>query len=242
MGTQKERIAFVTGGSKGIGKEVVRCLAQQGVVVVIGARSVEAGERTAAELSSEGTVLFHPFDVTDENSRQQGAKYVERQFGKLDILINNAGIATDGPPGTGERRHPSQVSISEIKAVYETNVFGVIGTIQAFLPLLRQAPAGRIVNVSSGLGILSTDRDLFNIAYSSSKTALNAVTRHFACEFQGSSVAINSAAPGFCATDLNGFTGPRTPAQGATIIVRLALLGDDSPNGGFFNEDGPLPW
>jgi NAD(P)-dependent dehydrogenase (short-subunit alcohol dehydrogenase family) len=242
MSTQKERVAFVTGGSKGIGKEVVRGLARQGVVVVIGARNVEAGKQAAAELSPVGTVFFHPFDVTDENSRRQGAKYVERQFGKLDILINNAGIATDGPPGTGERRPPSQVSLSEIKAIYETNVFGVIGTIQVFLPLLRQAPAGRIVNVSSGLGILSTDRDLFNIAYSSSKTALNAVTRHFACELQGSSITINSAAPGFCATDLNGFTGPRTPAQGAAVIVRLALLGEDSPNGGFFDEDGPLPW
>jgi NAD(P)-dependent dehydrogenase (short-subunit alcohol dehydrogenase family) len=242
MSAQKERVAFVTGGSKGIGKEVVRGLARQGVVVVIGARNVEAGKQAAAELSPGGTVFFHPFDVTDENSRRQGAKYVERQFGKLDILINNAGIATDGPPGTGERRPPSQVPLSEIKAIYETNVFGAIGTIQVFLPLLRQAPVGRIVNVSSGLGILSTDRDLFNIAYSSSKTALNAVTRHFACELQGSSITINSAAPGFCATDLNGFTGPRTPAQGAAIIVRLALLGEDSPNGGFFDEDGPLPW
>ena len=242
MSTHEPRISFITGGSKGIGKEVVRGLARQGVVVIIGARNVEVGERAVAELSSEGTVLFHPFDVTDENSRRQGARYVEREFGKLDILINNAGIATDGPPGTGERRPPSQVSISEIKTVYDTNVFGVIGTSQAFLPLLRQAPLGRIVNVSSGLGILSTDRDLFNIAYSSSKTALNAVTRHFACEFQGSSVTINSAAPGFCATDINGFTGTRTPAQGATIIVRLALLEEDSPNGGFFNEDGLLPW
>jgi NAD(P)-dependent dehydrogenase (short-subunit alcohol dehydrogenase family) len=242
MSTQKERIAFVTGGSKGIGKEVVRGLARQGVVVVIGARNIEAGQRTAAELSSEGTVLFHPFDVTDENSRRQGAEYVERQFGRLDILINNAGIATDGPPGTGGRCPPSEVSIPEIRAIYETNVFGAIGAIQAFLPLLRLAPAGRIVNVSSGLGILSTDRDFFNMAYSSSKTALNAVTRHFAHEFKGSSVTINSAAPGFCATDLNGFTGPRTPAQGAAIIIRLVLMGEDSPNGGFFNEDGPMPW
>ncbi len=242
MGTKEDRIAFVTGGSKGIGQEVVRGLARQGVVVIIGARNAEAGERTAAELSSEGTVLFHPFDVTDEISRHQGATFVERQFGKLDILINNAGIATDGPPGTGERRPPSQVSLSEIRTVYETNVFGVIGTIQVFLPLLRKAPAGRIVNVSSGLGILSTDRELFNIAYSSSKTALNAVTRHFASELKDSSVTINSAAPGFCATDLNGFTGPRTPAQGAVIIVRLALQGEDSPNGGFFDENGPLPW
>jgi NAD(P)-dependent dehydrogenase (short-subunit alcohol dehydrogenase family) len=242
MSIQERRIAFVTGGSKGIGKEVVRGLVRQGVVAIIGARNVEMGEMTAAELSSEGTVLFHPFDVTDEKSRRQGAKYVEQQFGKLDILINNAGIATDGAPGAGERRPPSQAPLSEFRAVYETNVFGAIGTIQAFLPLLRQAPAGRIVNVSSGLAILSTERDLFNIAYSSSKTALNAVTRHFACELRGSSVKINAAAPGFCATDLNSFTGPRTPAQGATIIVRLALLGEDSPNGGFFSEDGPLPW
>ena len=102
--------------------------------------------------------MFHSFDVTDQTSCYQGAKFVEREFGKLDILINNAGIASDGPPGTRERRPPSQVPISEVKTIYETNVFGVIGTIQAFLPLLRQAPAGRIVNVSSGLGILNSDR------------------------------------------------------------------------------------
>jgi NAD(P)-dependent dehydrogenase (short-subunit alcohol dehydrogenase family) len=242
MNRPERHIAFVTGGSKGIGKEVVRGLAHKGVVVIIGARNKEVGERAASELSSEGTVLFHSFDVTDQTSCYQGAKFVEREFGKLDILINNAGIASDGPPGTRERRPPSQVPISEVKTIYETNVFGVIGTIQAFLPLLRQAPAGRIVNVSSGLGILNSDREFFNMAYSSSKTALNAVTRHFACEFQGSSITINSAAPGFCATELNNFTGPRTPAQGAVIIVRLALMGDDSPNSGFFDENGPLPW
>jgi NAD(P)-dependent dehydrogenase (short-subunit alcohol dehydrogenase family) len=144
MDTKEDRIAFVTGGSKGIGKEVVRGLARQGVAVVIGARNAEAGERTAVELSSEGTVLAHPFDVTDEISRHQGAAFVERQFGKLDILINNAGIATD--PSTGERRPPSQVSLSEFRMVYETNVFGAFGTIQVLLPFLRKAPAGRIVN------------------------------------------------------------------------------------------------
>jgi NAD(P)-dependent dehydrogenase (short-subunit alcohol dehydrogenase family) len=175
-------------------------------------------------------------------------------FGRLDVLINNAGIAHAGDPNASFEEklnagRPSTASIAETRAIFETNVFGVIAVTQAMLPLLRQAPAGRIVNMSSTVGSLTLQSDpsspvraIQSVSYVPSKTALNAITVAFANELQGTSIKVNAACPGFTATDLNNFRGTRSIEQGAREAVRLALLGSDGPSGTFSNDDGPIPW
>ncbi len=181
-------------------------------------------------------------DVTDVGTIGRASRVIERDFGRLDVLVNNAGIALDYAP-------PSALSIDAVRQTYETNVFGVIVATQVLLPLLRKSKAPRIVNVSSGLGSLTLHTSPNNpfahynsVAYSTSKTALNAVTVAFANELKGAGFKINAADPGYTATNLNDFSGPRTPEQGAAIAIKLATLPDDGPTAGYFNDDGPVPW
>ncbi len=240
---QNKPVALVTGANKGIGKEIARQLGAQGLTVLVGARDLRRGEEAAAELKASGANAHAVrLDVTDEASITEAARRIEEEFGGLDVLVNNAAIAQDSVP-------PSQLDLATLRRTFETNVFGVVAVTQAMLPMLRKSSAGRIVNLSSGLGSLSQNSDpnwAFDsvnlLAYNSSKTALNAVTVQFAKELRDTPIKVNAADPGYTATDMNGHSGTRTVEQGATAAVRLATLPDDGPSGSFFDEDGVVPW
>jgi NAD(P)-dependent dehydrogenase (short-subunit alcohol dehydrogenase family) len=236
----ERRVALVTGANKGIGLEIARQLAREGILVLLGARDEQRGRAAAEKLRAEGLdVRPLSIDVADDRSVAAAADAVARDPGRLDVLVNNAGIAIDDGP-------PSRVSLDVLRRTYETNVFGVVRTTQAFLPLLRRAPAGRIVNLSSGLGSLTRNSDpsmpVKFLAYNSSKTAVNAITIQFAWELRDTPIKVNAADPGYVATDLNRHQGVRSVEQGAATPVRLALLPADGPTGGYFNDDGPVPW
>jgi NAD(P)-dependent dehydrogenase (short-subunit alcohol dehydrogenase family) len=193
-------------------------------------------------------------DVTNQASIAAAAERIRNELGRLDVLVNNAGISHAGKLGRplqeiAKSGRASVASLDEVRAVFETNVFGVIAVTQAMLPLLREAPAGRIVNVSSTSGSLTMNaeptnphRAMFGVVYSPSKTALNAITLAFALELESTRIKVNAACPGFTATDLNNFEGTRAVEQAAREPARLALLGPDGPTGTFSNENGPLPW
>jgi NAD(P)-dependent dehydrogenase (short-subunit alcohol dehydrogenase family) len=237
------RVALVTGANKGIGLEIARQLARRGMAVFLGARDEARGRAAAEKLRADG-LDGRPLrlDVTDDASVAAAAAHVETSAGRLDVLVNNAGVAIDDGP-------PSRVSIEALRRTYETNVFGVVRVTQAFLPLLRRSDAGRIVNMSSGLGSLTLNSDpswsfasVKYLAYNSSKSALNAITVQFAYELRGTPIKVNAADPGYVATDMNQHQGVRSVEQGAATPVRLATLPPDGPTGGYFNDDGPIPW
>ncbi|NKY33701.1 SDR family oxidoreductase [Nocardia speluncae] len=246
-------IALITGANKGIGRGAAELLAAQGGTVVIGARDPERGEAAAAAIrESGGEAHAITLDVTHPATIQEAAEHIAEQFGHLDILVNNAGMTgyRQVDPDKAYDQVPSTVDLDMVRAVFETNVFGVIAVTNAFLPLLRRSPAPRIVNVGSHAGSLALIGDpdgpfaglLPSAAYSPSKTALNALTVNYANELRKEGILVNAVAPGYVDTDSNNHTGFLTPAQGAAILVRLATLGADGPTGGFFAEDGPLPW
>jgi NAD(P)-dependent dehydrogenase (short-subunit alcohol dehydrogenase family) len=239
------KIALVTGANKGIGYEIAAGLGQRGFRVGVGARDEQRREDAVAKLRAAGVDAFGvPLDVTDDDSATAAAALLEERFGRLDVLVNNAGI-TGGMP-----QEPTRVDPAIIRTVVETNVIGVIRVTNAMLPLLRRSASPRIVNMSSSVGSLTrqsgagsaTTTGPVAVAYAPSKTFLNAVTVQYAREFTGSNILINAACPGYVATDLNGFRGVRTPQQGATTAIRLATLPDDGPTGGFFEDDGAVPW
>ena len=242
MGT-RSKIALITGANKGIGLEIARQLGRQGFTVLVGARDSGRGTAAVESLASEDIdARFVQIDVTDVQSINSAAKLIAAEFGKLDVLVNNAGIFIENKP-------PSTIDVSRVRATYETNFFGPLNVTQAMLPLIRKSDAGRIVNVSSGLGSIGTMSDPdspyggFSLAgYNSSKSALNALTVAFANELRDTNIKVNAADPGYVATDLNNHSGPRTVEQGATEPVRLATLGPDGPTGAFFNDEGPVPW
>ena len=248
------KVALITGANKGIGFETARQLGQLGITVLLGARDRERGEKGAEALRSEGldakTVLL---DVTKQASIHAAAQEVARTYRKLDILINNAGILLPNAESLGEGgaiRPPSECRIESLRETFETNFFGAFMVTQAFLPLLRRSPAGRIVNVSSIHASLhlkvvedsqETRHPLF-LAYCASKTALNSLTAILANEFANTPIKVNSICPGYTDTDLSSHLGPKSPAEAAQISVHFATLPDDGPSGGFFNEHGTLPW
>lgn len=237
------KIALITGANKGIGLEIARQLGTQGITVLLGVRDEKRGREAAERLQAEH-IDAHvvQLDVTNQNTIDTAASYIDSEFGKLDILVNNAGIAIDSVP-------PSQLDIEDLRRTYDTNVFGVFAVTKAMLPLLRKSDAGRIVNMSSGLGSLAQNSDpnyeyaqIKILAYNSSKTALNAMTIQFAHELKDTPIKVNSADPGYVATDINDHRGTRTVQQGATAAVRLATLPADGPTGGYFDENGIVPW
>lgn len=242
--TENKKIALVTGANKGIGFEVARQLAEQGTTIFLGARNTERGEEAAAKLRDQNfDVHFVRLDVQDTATHQAAAQLIEEKFGKLDVLVNNAGIALDA----GEKS--SEVSQDLLRKTFDTNFFGTIAVTQAFLPLIKKSDAGRIVNVSSGLGSLTLHGDpswefydVKPLAYNASKSALNAFTVILAHELKDTGIKVNSADPGFTATDLNGHQGYKTVEQGASIITRLATLPVDGATGGYFDDQGALPW
>ncbi len=239
----RKQTVLITGANKGIGYETARQLGKQGYFVFLGARNEEKGQEAARRLNEEGIEAETvEIDVSDPSSIAAAAETVASRTSSLDVLINNAGISVGG-------NVPSGQSMEEIRKVYEVNVFGPIQTIQALLPLLKKAPLGRIVNVSSGLGSLTFNSDPSHehypvnpLAYNSSKTALNAVTVMFAKEFAGTPLKINAVDPGYTATDMNGNNGSRSVEYSAGTVAKLALIGADGPSGRFFDENGEIPW
>jgi NAD(P)-dependent dehydrogenase (short-subunit alcohol dehydrogenase family) len=245
-------IALVTGANKGIGRAIAERLAGLGMTVLIAARDPGRGREAVAALRAVGgDVHLIVMDVTDPASIRAAAAQVADRFGRLDVLVNNAGIAGGGDG----RQTPGAVSLDLVRAVFETNFFGVIMVTEALLPLLRRSKAARIVNVSSGTGSLHNMTDPAHYmsklpaaaAYPASKTALNAVTVQYAKALAADRIPVNAVAPGACATDFTKALGPsyaitRTAAEGAEIAVRLATAGPEGLTGGFFDNDGTAPW
>jgi NAD(P)-dependent dehydrogenase (short-subunit alcohol dehydrogenase family) len=235
--------ALVTGANKGIGYEIAAGLGALGWRVGVGARDEGRREAAVEKLRANGADAFGvPLDVTDDASVTAAVGVVQERAGRLDVLVNNAGI-TGGP-----EQLPTTVDVATVRTVVETNVLGVIRVTNAMLPLLRRSASPRIVNMSSTVGSLTLqstpDAEVgpIAVAYSPSKTFLNAVTVQYAKELRDTGILVNLACPGYVATDLNGFRGVRTPEQGAAIALRLATLPDDGPTGGFFDDAGVLPW
>lgn len=239
-------VALVTGANKGLGKEAARQFLARGMAVVMGSRDPERGVVAARDLGADGAALPVRLDVTDPASVEAVADRLRRDYGRLDVLVNNAGTVVD--------RLVADTTAVQMRTTFEVNVFGVVTVVHAMLPLLRASAAPRVVNVSSttaSLGLTSGGTDFGGdadrrAAYSSSKTALNMLTvqyaRAFAKDAGLSHIKINSATPGYVATDLNGHRGTRTVEQGVRVIVDLATLAEDGPSGGFFNDQGPVPW
>ncbi|GAA2850878.1 dehydrogenase [Actinoplanes cyaneus] len=236
-------IALVTGANKGIGYEIAAGLGAKGLTVGVGARDDARREEAVEKLRAAGVDAFGvPLDVTDDAGVRAAAELISTRYGRLDVLVNNAGITGGGP------QEPTVVDPAVIRTVVETNVIGVIRVTNALLPLLRRAPSPRIVNMSSSVGSLTrqsapgAETGPIAAGYAPSKTFLNAVTVQYAKELADTNILINLACPGYCATDLNGFRGHRTAEQGAATAIRLATLPDGGPTGAFFEDDGPVPW
>jgi len=229
-------ITLITGANKGLGRETARRLIEQGHTVYIGARDPERGATAARELNAELLLL----DVTDEESVSAAAAKLEAEHGRLDVLVNNAGVP-------GRFLPPAQTTAAGMLAVYDTNVFGVVRVTHAMLPLLERSAAPVVVNVSSGMGSLGVTTDperfestLTGLAYPSSKSAVNMLTSQYAKAYP--KMRINAVDPGYTATDLNGHRGIQTVAEGAEIIVRMATIGPDGPTGTFTDRHGVVPW
>lgn len=238
------KVALITGANKGIGFEIARQLGSEGFHVIIAARDGLKGDRAATALrklriSASSIVL----DVTQNDSALAAASSIDRDFGHLDVLVNNAGIAVD------HHTAPEEVTRVQLAETYETNVFGTVAVTNAMLPLLRKSESGRIVNQSAELGSLTSTAMMepplvfLNwLAYNSSKAALNSVTLEYAKALRGTSIRVNAVSPGRVSTDLNNNAGGKTAAEGARVAVHVATLPADSPSGGFWNETGQIPW
>jgi NAD(P)-dependent dehydrogenase (short-subunit alcohol dehydrogenase family) len=237
-------VALVTGANKGIGEAVAAGLARRGLRVALGARDAARGLAAQVRLNDEQLdVRFVALDVDDDVSVHDAVSTIERDFGRLDVVVNNAALKLERAPSP-----PSACTLATVRRTFETNVFGAIRVILATLPLLRRSPAPRIVNVSSGLGSLglaTTDGSRYQakplLSYNVSKAALNSVTVQFANELRGTEFRINAVDPGFTNTDMTG-DGTRTPLEAASIVIELATLTHDGPTGHFFDERGELPW
>ena len=236
-------VALITGANKGIGFETARQLGRLGIAILLGARDRERGRRAAETLCAEG-VQARPIvlDVTDQSTIDAAAAQIEREFGKLDILVNNAGIFIEKQPAIC-------CEPENLRRTFETNFFGAFAVTKALLPLIRMSAAGRIVNLASDLASLGNTSDpnwaLYEhvyFAYAASKVAINAMTVALARDLRNTPIKVNSADPGFTSTDMNGHTGPKRPEDAALVPVRLATLPPDGPTGGYFDENGPVPW
>ena len=240
----EKRIVLITGANKGLGLQAARELGAAGLTVLLGSRDAQRGSETAAKLRGEGHDAREiAIDLEDGDTLRAAAERVEQEFGHLDVLINNAGINV---PGDGAA---STADLAAIRRLFETNFFGTVAVTQAMLPLLRKGSSARIVNVSSELGSIRGNGDpdwkyaaVKLLGYNSSKAALNMMTAQLSVELRDAGIKVNSANPGYTATDLNAHSGPQTVEEGAEIIVRLALAPDDGPTGGFFEREGPLDW
>jgi NAD(P)-dependent dehydrogenase (short-subunit alcohol dehydrogenase family) len=247
------RVALVTGANQGVGLQVARELAASGLTVLVGSRNFERGAAAAKDIGPAAVAI--QLDVTDGASIAAAADRIRKEFGRLDLLVNNAGISKTterslGSPEYAASSQASNASLDEIRAVWETNVFGVLAVYQAMLPLLRESSDARIVNVSSGVGSLTTNADpaypyhaMFGPIYPASKAALNAMTLAMMIELESTDIKINLVSPGFTKTNLNGYAGVESVEDGSREVVRVALLGPDGPTGTFTRwENATIPW
>ncbi len=241
----EKKIALVTGANKGIGFETVRQLAQQGITVLLGARDEQKGSEAAKQLQSENLdVQFLQLDVNDHASRQNAAKFIEENFGRLDIFVNNAGIAKDFGVAA------SAGTLEQWRETFETNVFNLVALTQTLLPLIKKSDAGRIVNLTSILGSLTINSDpngflagaFSGTAYHASKAALNMFTVHLANELKNTKILVNASHPGWVKTELGGEGAPLDVETGAKTSVALATLGADGFTGKYIHLGEELPW
>ncbi len=246
MGDANAKVALVTGANKGIGLETARQLGKLGMTVLVGSRDLGRGEQAAEVLRGVGVdARAIQLEVTSAADRVAVAKFIEREFGRLDVLINNAAVNLDQGAGFGTSTTPAQT----IRDTFETNFLAVVELTQTLLPLVRKSEAGRIVNVSSAQGSLALlapeDSPIYatkTFSYDASKTALNSFTLHLAHELRATKIKVNSIHPGWVRTDMGGPRAPLDMVEGARTSVRLATLGDDGPSGGYFHMDLALPW
>ena len=238
------RIALITGANKGIGLETARQLAQKGLHVYLGSRDLGRGEAAAAKLQTQGIrVEVMELDVTKPTTIRAAADSISNRFGRLDVLVNNVGVALDD-----KTKRPSEQSLATWREMFDVNFFGMVAVTQAFLPLLHKSQAGRIVNLASGLASITLHADpkaglpKDMAGYSVSKTAVTAWTVQLAAELKDTPIKVNVCDPGWVKTDLGGPNAPTEVEDGAKTSVRLATLGEDGPSGGFFKMGTSVPW
>lgn len=249
--TQGKKVALITGANRGIGLQVAKELAAHGFIVLVGSRNLENAENAVKEIGENAYPIA--IEVTDQESIAKAAAHVTIEFGRLDLLVNNAAILHAGSPdrsleeivGSGTA---VTASLEEVRAVWQVNVFGVLAVTQAFLLLLNEAPSARIVNVSSGLASLTLNSDPsfpyrggFNVVYGASKTALNAITLALAINLESTNIKVEAAGPAFTATAMNNFQGTETVQEGCRNIVRAAL-GENEASSLFTGPEGAYPW
>jgi NAD(P)-dependent dehydrogenase (short-subunit alcohol dehydrogenase family) len=252
-GQRTDRIALVTGANQGVGLQVAKELVANGLTVLMGSRDLERGEAAAKKIGSGAFPL--QIDVTDQASITAAAERIHEEFGRLDLLVNNAAISNTRRGSASLEAYAalskaSMASLDEVRAVWETNVFGVLAVYQAMLPLIRESLDGRIVNVSSGVGSLTTNADpsfpyhaMFGPIYPASKAALNAVTLAMMIELESTDIKVNLVSPAFTSTNLNNYAGTESVEDGSREVVRVALLGPDGPTGTFTRwENETIPW
>ena len=251
---QNKRIALVTGANQGVGFQVAKELVANEVTVLVGSRNFARGEEAAKSIDGDARAL--QLDVTDHASITAAAERIRKELGRLDLLVNNAAIShTNTLTGASIEEYrkstrPSNVSLDEVRAVWETNVFGVLAVYQAMLPLLRESSDARIVNVSSGVGSLTANADPsyaqhrnFGPVYPASKAALNAITLAMMVELESTGIKVNLVSPAFTKTNLNNYAGTESVEDGSREVVRVALLGPDGPTGTFTRwENVNIPW
>lgn len=244
MSNSDKKIALITGANKGIGYEIARQLGKLGYIVLVGSRDKKRGQAATDRLRAEGIdAHLQLLDVTHAPSHVRARELIQNEYGRLDVLVNNAGAAHD------KVLKPSEIPIDTVREVFEPNFFGVIAITQALLPLLRKSENGRIVNLSSSLGSLTTladptsyDGDFRLLGYGASKAALNMFTVQLAHELRDTPIKVNAVHPGWIKTDMGGAEAPGTVEEGADTPVWLATLPPDGPTGGFFSERKPLAW
>jgi NAD(P)-dependent dehydrogenase (short-subunit alcohol dehydrogenase family) len=250
---QQERIALVTGANQGAGFQVAKELMAKGLTVLVGSRNFARGEAAAKEIGPGAIAL--QLDVTDRVSIADAAERIREEFGRLDLLVQNAAISNTRKGNLSLQEYakitrPSNVSLDEVRTVWETNVFGVLAVHQTMLPLLRESSDARIVIVSSAVGSLTLNADpaypfhpMFGPVYPASKAALNAITLAMMVELENTRIKVNLVSPGFTKTALNGYEGTQSLEEGSREVVRVALLGPDGPTGTFTRwENATIPW
>ena len=253
MENQHKRIALVTGANQGVGLQVAKELVANGITVLVGSRNFGRGETAAKEIGP-GAIAIQ-IDVTDQASITAAAERIEKEFGRLDLLVNNAAISNTRKGNLSLQEYAqiskaSNVSLDEVRTVWETNVFGVLVIYQAMLPLLQKSSDARIVNVSSGVGSLASNADpafpyraFFGPVYSASKTALNAMSLAMMIELEGTGIKLNLVSPAFTSTALNGFEGTESIEDGSREVVRVCLYGPNDPSGTITRwENTEIPW
>ena len=231
-----EKIALISEANRGIGLETCKELAQLGMKVILTSRDPIQGQAALSEITEmDSKIVYHQLDITDQDSIDKLQTYIKEEFGRLDVLVNNAGIYLDQGISVFD------LSAKELQKTLDVNLFGAFRLSQAFIPMMQSQKYGRVINVSSGMGSLE-EMGGMNAAYKVSKTALNALTRVFAGELLNTNIKVNAMCPGWVRTRMGGPAAPRSLEQGVDTIIWLATLPEDGPSGGYFRDREPIPW